>query len=47
MISYNDMESCGHFAAYEEPELLADDFCAFVAKVQKMISEKTIPGKEL
>ena len=48
IITYNDLERCGHFAAYEEPELLADDFFAFVGKVERLSgngSEK--PEKEL
>jgi hypothetical protein len=30
------MESCGHFAVYEEPKQLAEDVWHFVDKVQKL-----------
>lgn len=32
--SYSYMASGGHFAAFEEPKLLADDFTQFVKKVE-------------
>lgn len=32
--SYSYMSSGGHFAAFEEPKLLADDFVQFVRKVE-------------
>ena len=33
--SYNYMPRGGHFAAFEEPQLLANDFVQFVKKVEK------------
>lgn len=30
----------GHFAAYEEPKLLADDLIQFVRQVEQQIKEK-------
>ena len=36
LISYNFMPRGGHFAAYEEPNLLAQDVCQFVAQVEKL-----------
>ena len=36
IVSYTDMERCGHFAAFEEPELLANDVFAFVGKVERL-----------
>lgn len=35
LVSYNLMPRGGHFAALEEPELLADDIWQFVGKVEK------------
>ncbi|XP_040286730.1 epoxide hydrolase 1-like [Bufo bufo] len=36
IVSYNYMPRGGHFAAFEEPELLARDIQNFVSKVEKM-----------
>ena len=36
LITYKIMESGGHFAAYEEPKLLADEVWQFVQKVEKL-----------
>ncbi|EFX69015.1 hypothetical protein DAPPUDRAFT_301203 [Daphnia pulex] len=36
LISYNIMDRGGHFAAYEEPQLLADEVIEFVQKVEKL-----------
>ena len=36
MVSYSYMPRGGHFAALEEPQLLADDIRQFVAKVEAM-----------
>lgn len=36
MLSYNIMDRGGHFAAYEEPLLLATDLRQFVAQVEKL-----------
>ena len=36
LISYNIMPRGGHFAAYEEPNLLAEDLFQFVAQVEKL-----------
>ncbi|GAB6023970.1 hypothetical protein CHUAL_008699 [Chamberlinius hualienensis] len=36
LISYNDLPSGGHFAAFEEPELLANDIWKFVEIVEKL-----------
>lgn len=47
IISYNDMERCGHFAAYEEPKLIADDVFSFVEKVERLNVEKMSAKKEL
>lgn len=36
MITYKIMERGGHFAAYEEPELLAKEVLQFVNQVEKL-----------
>lgn len=36
LVSYTDMPRGGHFAAYEEPELLASDIWHFVAEVENL-----------
>ncbi|GFY53624.1 epoxide hydrolase [Trichonephila inaurata madagascariensis] len=36
LVSYTIMPRGGHFAAFEEPQLLADDIWNFVSLVQKM-----------
>ncbi len=36
LISYKIMDRGGHFAAYEEPQLLADEVIEFVQKVEKL-----------
>lgn len=35
LISYSYMARGGHFAAFEEPELLARDICKFVGLVER------------
>lgn len=35
IISFNYIPRGGHFAAFEEPELLAEDIVQFVEKVEK------------
>lgn len=35
LISYSYMARGGHFAAFEEPELLAQDICKFVGLVEQ------------
>ena len=35
LISYKIMDRGGHFAAYEEPQLLTDEVLEFVQKVEK------------
>lgn len=35
IVTYNYMPRGGHFAAFEEPELLARDIQQFVSKVEK------------
>ena len=39
LIQYNDIARGGHFAALEEPELLADDIVSFVEKVENLPSK--------
>ena len=36
IVSYTDMPSGGHFAAFEEPELLSKDIIQFVQKATSM-----------
>ncbi|XP_032783666.1 juvenile hormone epoxide hydrolase 1 [Daphnia magna] len=36
LITYNIMDRGGHFAAYEEPQLLADEVLQFVQQVEKL-----------
>lgn len=38
LISYTDMPTGGHFAAFEEPKLLYDDLVQFVQKVEESLS---------
>lgn len=47
IVSYNDLENCGHFLAYEEPKLLAEDVWSFVDKVEKLMAATKSPEKEL
>ena len=35
IVSYHDMPDGGHFAAFEQPQLLYDDIVQFVKKVEK------------
>lgn len=35
LISYSYMARGGHFAAFEEPELLAQDICKFVGLLER------------
>ncbi|XP_033323810.1 juvenile hormone epoxide hydrolase 1 [Megalopta genalis] len=44
IIQYNLMERGGHFAAFEEPQLLANDIFSFVEKTEKI---RALPQKEL
>jgi microsomal epoxide hydrolase len=41
IVQYTDMPRGGHFAAFEVPQLLADDIRSFVWKVEEGPSEKT------
>ena len=34
ILQYSDMQAGGHFAAFEQPKLLADDLRSFVRKVE-------------
>lgn len=36
LIQFNHMPRGGHFAAFEEPALLADDVYEFVSKIEEM-----------
>ena len=36
ILQYSNMARGGHFGAFEEPELLADDIVSFVRKVEKL-----------
>jgi hypothetical protein len=40
MIQNTHFSKGGHFAAFEEPQLLADDVWSFVSKVEKQIIEE-------
>ncbi|XP_031835128.1 juvenile hormone epoxide hydrolase 1 [Nomia melanderi] len=44
IIQYNFMPRGGHFAAFEEPQLLADDIFSFVKKAEKI---KELPQQDL
>ncbi|XP_025074005.1 LOW QUALITY PROTEIN: juvenile hormone epoxide hydrolase 1-like [Pogonomyrmex barbatus] len=49
MIQYNHLPRGGHFAAFEEPALLADDIFTFVATVEenrKKINNKDMPNEK-
>lgn len=39
LIQFNHLSRGGHFAAFEEPELLSSDVWAFVEKVENMMKE--------
>ena len=39
-MQYSEIPRGGHFAAFEEPELFADDVIKFVEKVEKRIAAK-------
>lgn len=41
ILTYNDMERGGHFAAFEEPQLLANDIIAFVKAVRSNTNKKS------
>lgn len=41
ILSYTYMPSGGHFAAFEEPQLLVNDFREFVKKVEKLPKRDT------
>ena len=36
IVTYTDMPQGGHFAAFEDPKMLAEDFFGFVEKVEMM-----------
>ena len=40
IIQYTEMPRGGHFAAFEEPELFANDVIQFIEKVEKRILAK-------
>ena len=40
IVQYSEIPRGGHFAAFEEPELFADDVIKFVEKVEKRIAAK-------
>lgn len=44
IIQYNFMPTGGHFAAFEEPKLMADDIFSFVKNVQGMKKQKGKPS---
>lgn len=47
-VQINHMPRGGHFAAFEEPQLLADDFWSFVTRVEaKMSADKSANRHEL
>ena len=39
-MQYSEIPRGGHYAAFEEPELFADDVIKFVEKVEKRIAAK-------
>ena len=41
IVQFSEMPRGGHFAAFEEPELFANDVIKFVEKVEKQIAVKT------
>ena len=40
IVQYSEIPRGGHYAAFEEPELFADDVIKFVEKVEKRIAAK-------
>lgn len=42
VVQYTEMPRGGHFAAFEEPELLSNDVIQFVEKVEKRIAAKKL-----
>ena len=40
IVQHTDMPRGGHFAALEEPKLLADDVISFVQKVEKLRNQQ-------
>lgn len=40
LVQFNHLPRGGHFAAMEEPQLLADDVWPFVEKVEKKLKEE-------
>lgn len=46
IVQYTDMPRGGHFAAMEEPGLLAEDVWKFVAKVETMETEEPVDAME-
>jgi pimeloyl-ACP methyl ester carboxylesterase len=40
LISFTTLDVGGHFLAFEEPQLLADDFLKFAARVETILSKK-------
>lgn len=48
LIQFNHLPRGGHFAAFEEPGILADDFFEFVSKnedLRKKTGNKDVPKK--
>ena len=41
VVQFSEMPRGGHFAAFEVPELFANDVIKFVEKVEKQIAAKT------
>lgn len=41
IIQYNIISRGGHFAAFEEPRLLADDIFSFVKKIENLTSKSS------
>ena len=46
IVQYTYMPRGGHFAALEEPQLLAEDIFSFVRKVEVLEKEKETTGKK-
>ena len=47
LVTFNDMEAGGHFAAFEEPALVHGDFVRFVEKVEERKTKKKGERSEL
>ena len=46
IVTYNKIERGGHFAAFEVPALLFDDFVGFVKKVEEEEAKKSKKGNK-